>query len=38
MKVIPFDSNTEALKAEKKIKKQKSREFIQKIISEGWNK
>ncbi|OYT11851.1 MAG: hypothetical protein B6I18_02655 [Bacteroidetes bacterium 4572_112] len=31
-----FDTNTEALKAEKHIKRQKSRTYISKLINEGW--
>ena len=36
MKVLEFETKTEALKVEKFIKKQKSRKFIQKIIEQGW--
>jgi len=35
---IPFKSRTEALKAEKFIKKQKSRKLILNIIQNGYNK
>ena len=31
-----FDTKREALQAEKHIKKQKSRDFISKLINEGW--
>ncbi len=36
--VIGFESKTEALKAEKFIKNQKSRKFIERIIGGGWNR
>jgi len=35
-KVIEFETKSDALKAEKFIKKQKSRVLIEKIIIEGW--
>ena len=31
-----FEDKTQAIKAEKFIKKQKSRKFIQKLVKEGW--
>ncbi len=31
-----FESKKDALKAEKFIKKQKSRKFIQKLVNDGW--
>ena len=37
LKILEFDSKTEALRVEKFIKKQKSKSFIQMIILEGWN-
>ena len=37
IKSIEFKNSTLASKAERFIKKQKSRKFIQKIINEGWN-
>ncbi|MEQ8625399.1 MAG: GIY-YIG nuclease family protein [Vicingaceae bacterium] len=33
---IEFENEAQATKAERFIKKQKSRKFIEKIISEGW--
>jgi len=36
-KAIEFENSTLASKAERFIKKQKSRIFIERIISEGWN-
>ena len=35
-KIIPFDSKTQALKVERKIKQLKSRKINENIIPDGW--
>jgi putative endonuclease len=36
LRIIPFESKSEALKAERFIKKQKSRKLIETIVNQGW--